>query len=140
MADDRRPIGYWLKHLDVLIERALESALAEEGITRREWQVLNTLANGPSSLVDLEQAVEPFLAEDPDAARRAVANLEMREWARSIEGNVLRLTATGVEAHARLRDRVGATRRLLVRGVSEEEYAQTVDVLRRMAENLETGE
>ncbi len=61
MSGDRRPIGYWLKRLDVLIEKTFERTLAEEGTTRREWQVLNTLAEGPSSAADLEPAVDPFL-------------------------------------------------------------------------------
>lgn len=137
MTDDRRPIGYWLKRLDVLIEKTFERTLGEEGITRREWQVLNTLAAGPSSVAELEQAVDPFLAEDRQSLRHAVADLETRGWAGPTDGNLLRLTPRGEAAHTRLRERVGETRRLLVRGVSEGEYVQTVDVLRRMAENLE---
>ena len=32
----QRPIGYWLKHLDRLIDQAAERALAEEHLTRRQ--------------------------------------------------------------------------------------------------------
>jgi hypothetical protein len=49
MADDRRPIGYWLKHLDSMIEGTFERTLASEGLTRRHWQVLNTLHTQPST-------------------------------------------------------------------------------------------
>ncbi len=38
MEPERRPIGYWLKHLDGLIERAFEGALGTAGLTRRHWQ------------------------------------------------------------------------------------------------------
>ncbi len=140
MSGERRPIGYWLKQLDVLIEKTFERTLAEEGTTRREWQVLNTLAEGPSSAADLEQAVDPFLAEDPQSFRHAIADLETRAWVGPTDDNLLRLTPAGEAAHVRLRARVGGTRRLLVRGISKEEYVQTVDVLRRMAENLEVVE
>src|SRR5215475_12371622 len=32
-----RPIGYWLKHLDRLIETAAERTFAEQKLTRRHW-------------------------------------------------------------------------------------------------------
>jgi hypothetical protein len=35
MSEDRRPIGYWIKHLDGLIEAAFERTLAGQGVTRR---------------------------------------------------------------------------------------------------------
>jgi hypothetical protein len=43
MSEDRRPIGYWLKHLDGLIEAAFSRTLAGQGVTRRHWQALKTL-------------------------------------------------------------------------------------------------
>jgi hypothetical protein len=49
MREDRHPIGYWLKHLDSLIEAAGERALAGQGVTRRHWQALNTLQERPST-------------------------------------------------------------------------------------------
>jgi hypothetical protein len=49
MREDRRPIGYWLKHLDGLIEAAVERALAGQGVTRRHGQALNTLQERPST-------------------------------------------------------------------------------------------
>ena len=45
---DRKPIGYWLKELDRLIEGTLDRALADEGVTRRDWQVLNALEPDPA--------------------------------------------------------------------------------------------
>lgn len=43
MSEDRRPIGYWLKHLDGLIEAAFSRTLAGQGVTRRHWQALKIL-------------------------------------------------------------------------------------------------
>ena len=36
---DRRPIGFWLKLVDRLIDARLEASLG--GLSRRHWQVLN---------------------------------------------------------------------------------------------------
>ena len=64
-ADAARPIGYWLKHLDRLIDDSFSRALAADELTRRHWQVLNTAARGPASPAELTQALEPFLRGDP---------------------------------------------------------------------------
>ena len=37
MTGERRPIGYWLKRLDGLIERTFERNLADEGVPRRDY-------------------------------------------------------------------------------------------------------
>ena len=42
-----RAIGYWLKHLNRLIEEAFGDALEEQALSRRHWQAMNTLAGAP---------------------------------------------------------------------------------------------
>ncbi|RVX47048.1 hypothetical protein EDD27_9969 [Nonomuraea polychroma] len=113
-----RPIGYWLKHLDNLLESAMDQAL--ETVTRREWQVLNAAAQGGGS------GPMPF-----DGVEEAVERLVARGWL-SDE----RLTEAGKAAHAEIAERVGRFRRQVSAGVTPEEYQATVDVLRRMAANL----
>ena len=140
MADDRRPIGYWLKHLDRLIEGTFERTLASEGLTRRHWQALNTLRARPSTHAEIAAALAPFLAGDPGAERRVVDDLVARGWVKPGRNDLLELTAEGVGAHAALHERVAATRQALLRGVTEDEYRAVIDVLRRMAENLERVE
>jgi len=140
MADDRRPIGYWLKHLDRLIEGAFELTLASEDLTRRHWQVLNTLHTGPSTHAEIADALAPFLIDEPGAAREVVDDLVAKGWVEPGQDDRLALTATGIRAHAALLERVTATRQLLVRGVTEDEYRAVIDVLRRMAANLERAD
>ena len=67
MEPERRPIGYWLKHLDRLIDQAFERALDADGLTRRHWQVLNTLAAGPSTNAALTAALQPFVQDEAKA-------------------------------------------------------------------------
>lgn len=137
MGQDRRPIGYWLKHLDGLIEETFERTLAGEGVTRRQWQALNTLQERPSTQAEIAEALQPFLVDDPGADRRVIDELMVRGWAQQGEGDRLELTAAGARAHAALLERIQAMRQLLVRGVTREEYLAAIGVLRRMAENLE---
>ncbi|MFC9229389.1 hypothetical protein ACFTZI_10550 [Streptomyces decoyicus] len=43
-----KPIGYYLKALDVLIDEDFARSLSAHELTRRDWQVLNSLAlQGP---------------------------------------------------------------------------------------------
>lgn len=137
MREDRRPIGYWLKRLDGLIEEHFERTLAGDDVTRRQWQALNTLHQQPATQAELAQALQPFLVNDPGADRRVIDELVARGWVRPGEGDRLELTPAGAGAHAGLLERIQATRQLLVRGVTQEEYRAAIDILRRMAENLE---
>jgi DNA-binding MarR family transcriptional regulator len=140
IGEDHRPIGYWLKHLDGLIEAAFERTLRSEGVTRRHWQALNTLRERPSTQAAIADALAPFLAGDPGADQRVIDELVARGWVERGEGHLFRLTPAGTRVHAALLERIQATRQLLVRGVTQEEYLATIDVLRRMARNLERGE
>ena len=140
MGEDRRPIGYWLKHLDGLIEAAFERTLTSKGVTRRHWQALNTLHERPSTQAAVADALAPFLADDPGADERVIDELVTRGWVERGEGKVLKLTPVGTRVHAALLRQIQATRQLLMRDVTQEEYLAVVDVLRRMAANLERGQ
>jgi DNA-binding MarR family transcriptional regulator len=127
-----RPVGYWVKEVDRLIEESFGRLLAEEGLTRRHWQVLNTIAAGTTSQDGIDRALAPFLAGAGSAA--VVADLENRGWVRRESG--IAFTATGSRAHAALRERVGTHRRRVTEGITAEEYAGVIGVLERMAANL----
>jgi hypothetical protein len=106
------PIGYWLKRLDRAIDGALDATLAAEDLTRRHWQTMNFLHEGPSDAPALAEALRPF-------------------WGQGA------LTAAGTATRAKLAEQVDVTRRRLVDGVTREEYRATVKVLQRMTANLE---
>ena len=57
----RQPIGYWLKHLDRLIDRAFEQSLGASNLSRRHWQVLNTLIERPVAVRGLAETLAPFI-------------------------------------------------------------------------------
>ena len=130
MSDDK-PIGWWLKRVDGLLEHAFDEALAREGLTRRHWQLLNVLGDG----VPAATGMAPFLPADPaardDELARLVADLRARRW---IDADGLR--AEGVTARERIGAAVARLRKRATEGVPGEDYARVVATLRRMADNL----
>ncbi|OMI37325.1 MarR family winged helix-turn-helix transcriptional regulator [Streptomyces sparsogenes] len=133
-----KPIGYWLKHLDGLIEADFARALDAGGLARRHWQTLNSLSAGPSTPDQLADALRPFWGEGAITLDEVLDELERRGWvARDGSGGPYALTPLGVEGHAAAAERIGAARRRITDGVTDDEYLATVGVLRRMAENLE---
>ena len=46
MDAEDRPLGYWLKQVDRLLDDAFDRVLRDEGVTRRHWHVLNVLRRG----------------------------------------------------------------------------------------------
>jgi DNA-binding MarR family transcriptional regulator len=135
-ARPNQPIGYWLKHLDRLIDADFDRALGAGQLSRRHWQVLNLLARQPARPADLRAALAPFLADTPQAQTAVTSDLIGRGWVADDDGR-LHLTDTGREAHAAILAEVTGTRRKIVDGISDDEYLATVDVLRRMVANLE---
>jgi len=74
-----RPIGFWLKLLDRLIEEALDAALAGERLTRRDWQVLNVVGQGATSAAELQERLQPFLDSEGTTAP-LLPHLRERGW------------------------------------------------------------
>lgn len=131
-----RPIGYWLKKLDSLIDGQFERQLSEASVSRRQWQLLNLLEDGPRSVPDLQAELEPFLQGDAGDLEDALARLVTRGWAESTD-NIANLTETGQAQFGLVKAKVAELRQGLVAGISPEEYEATIDVLARMAANLE---
>jgi hypothetical protein len=133
-----RPIGYWIKEVDRLLDETFALALGSERCTRRHWQLLNALEPGPQGEAELEAAVGPFAAADPSGVGAALEELLLRGWAQRLPEVGITLTPKGRGVHQRLHTTVAAHRRHIAEGVTEPEYRTTVTVLERMAGNLET--
>jgi DNA-binding MarR family transcriptional regulator len=133
-----RPIGYWLKRLDRLIDARFENQLGEAGLSRRHWQLLNLLEDGPRSVPELQAELEPFLQGAPDELSEAISGLVTRGWADS-QDNIVSLTETGQAQFGLVKAKVAELRQALMAGISPEEYQATIEVLARMATNLESN-
>ena len=134
--DSERPIGYWLKKLDRLIDTQFELQLSTARLSRRQWQLLNLLENNPRSVPELEAELEPFLQRVAQELSDALAGLVTRGWAESRD-NIVNLTETGRAQFEIVKATAAEVRQTLMRGIPPEEYRTTIDVLARMAANLE---
>jgi DNA-binding MarR family transcriptional regulator len=130
------PIGYWLKRLDRAIDGALDHTLAAEDLTRRHWQTMNILHEGPSDAHALAEALRPFWSQGAITLDEVLSDLERRALVVN-DGGRYALTAAGKATRAKIAGHVDVTRRRLVDGITQEEYLATVEVLQRMAANLE---
>ena len=131
-----RPIGFWLKLVDRLIDEQFASTLEEHGVTRRQWQLLNVLAREPSTVEQLDAAVAPFLsADDQESSAEHLTELIESGWVATTPSGY-DITDRGRGAFERLADVVAVQRTVMAEGVSEQEYEQTVAVLERLARNL----
>ena len=133
----KRPIGYWVKRLDASLEAQLDSTLARVHLSRRQWQVLNTLSSAPVTPAELLDILRPFTTGDGEGGQeRDLAALIRRELVFLLDGR-LALTAAGYVLHSEAARLVEATRHELTAGIGEDEYAIAVSVLERMSNNAD---
>jgi DNA-binding PadR family transcriptional regulator len=139
-----RPIGFWLKLVDRLIDDGFARTLDEHGVTRRQWQLLNILDANAATGEQLSASIRPFLqgeagasAEvgEPATAEENLEELMESDWV-VLEGEFYALTERGRTLFEKLRVIVGTLREQASEGVSESEYATTLVTLERMATNL----
>lgn len=131
-----RPIGFWLKLVDRLIDEQFATTLEEHGVTRRQWQLLNVLSSGPSTVEQLDAAIAPFLrADDHETSVEHLTELIDSAWVDATPSGY-ELTDRGLGAFERLQEVVSTQRTLATEGVTAEQYEQTLVVLERVARNL----
>ncbi len=132
----RRPVDFWLRLLDKLINEHFGRTLDEHGITRRQWEVMNLLSRGPASHDELADALAPFHHEvQPRNLTDELAELEDSGWLLRRE-QVYELTERGQTSYQRLEPVLRATDEEIAHGISPDDYATMLDVLERMAVNL----
>jgi hypothetical protein len=133
MTQQHRPIGYWLKTLDRAIEERFARDLAADSLTRRHWQVFNSLADGPMDEAAVRDGLSPFW-DDVEQWPALRAEVVDRGWVVAT-GSQLSLTDSGRELHRRVFARVKETRQHLLDGIDQQEYFETMRVLEAMTTN-----
>jgi DNA-binding MarR family transcriptional regulator len=131
-----RSLAGWLKHVDGLLDAALDVTLKNNGLRRRHWQVLLTLRSGPCSRADIAEALLPFWVAASVTQTDVVDDLVRRDWA-ATDGSTYTLTAAGESSYARISADVDALRARALDGVDPEHLDITLAVLARVAANLE---
>ncbi|MGC4804269.1 MarR family winged helix-turn-helix transcriptional regulator [Micromonospora sp. DT233] len=132
------PIGLLLRKLDGLIDERFECALGNRDISRRQWQLLNMLAEGPATSDALNAAVAPFLDRTTgETVEPHLAPLATRGLVVAATGGAYELTETGRALLESLAEEVRAIRDRTVRGLADGEYDRVVAGLQTMVANLE---
>ncbi|WP_028279855.1 transcriptional regulator [Arthrobacter sp. H5] len=134
--EQRRPLEFWIKLVDGLIDEQFEASLEEHGVTRRQWQILNLLAKEPATMTDLNTA----LAELPDDHSEETLPEQLEELTDSnwltAQGTEYALTELGRSSVTMLTEVVSHNRDRLGADVSPADYQTATDVLEHMAKNL----
>ncbi len=140
--DTLRPIGYWLKLVDRLIDEQFASTLEEHGVTRHQWQLLNVLSREPATVEQLDAAIAPFLAAsadavavEPETSADHLSELVESDWITLTTGTYT-LAERGRLAFDRLAEVVAANRTSATQGLSLQQYNDTLTALEAMARNL----
>jgi hypothetical protein len=137
---DQRPIGFWLKLVDRMVDERFASTLEEHGVTRRQWQLLSILSRGPATVDELDTAIAPFLAPpaddtEPDSSAENLGELIESGWVIAA-GEGFAITERGSTAFTRLAEVVAANREIATEGVAASEYDAMVATLEQIARNL----
>lgn len=121
-----RPLGFWLRTVDALLDRAFADALEKDDASRRDWMLLNAV----DGTVDAPWLIER-LARRSGRARR----LAERGWIAETDGGWT-LTDDGRAAKDRLGGIVDGIRERVAGAVSPEDLATTLASLEAIAREL----
>jgi hypothetical protein len=138
MSNSNKPIGWWLRRVDRLLEESFGRVLAVEGLSRRHWQLL-TAVDGGAWRTDLDAALAPFWPADLGVRAAELdgllVELEKRGWLVR-DGDRITPTPDGSAARIRVEAVVVRLRGRVFDGIEPERYQQVLATLTRMADNL----
>ncbi len=121
-----RPLGYWLRVVDALLTKEFATAFDGEGVTRRDWMLLNLVSG------DIEA---PGFAQRLARRGKKLRALEERGWITDVEGEWT-LTDEGRAARERLGSTVDGIRTRVAGAVSDDDFATTMASLEAIAREL----
>lgn len=131
------PLGFWLRTVDSLFDSSMDELFSAEGVTRRLWQVLNSIKrNEPASTKDLDEAMAVFLDADVPSSSPLLEDLARRGWVEAA-ADTWTLTDDGRSVVAGLEKQVAHHREVMFRGVEDADYRTTVETLARVTSNLD---
>ena len=130
-----RPIGWWLKEADALLDAAFEDGLRGTSVDRRGWQILSSLAQRPTSRDDLVVSLSAFAA--PSLVDSVIEGLQERGWIQESPAG-LNLSASGVLKQQALAIAVDAVRQKISKALPPEDYEALVSLLARLVAALKS--
>lgn len=159
---NNKPLGYWLAVVERRTHDAMRTAFADQGVSRREWRLLNVIAQAPVTIDELKASMPPRgrgvrqhggkghglrhrrhggerIDRSERPTRRSTAEvldaLVERGWLTS-DGGRFATTDEGSRMIADLGERISSVRATAGNGIPDADYATTVATLEAMARNL----
>ena len=129
-----RPIGWWLKEADALLDAAFEDGLRGTGVDRRGWQVLASLVKGAADRKDLVAALASF--DPPAVVDGVIDGLLGMGWIEQSPAG-LSLSPAGVEHQLALAPAVDVVRQQISAGLPPADYEALISLLARLVAALE---
>ncbi|MEW1980403.1 MarR family winged helix-turn-helix transcriptional regulator [Citricoccus sp. NPDC079358] len=131
-------LSYWINLVDTLLTTRVNESLAEHGLTRAQWQLMNTLTARPQTTEELSQSLAPAAAtteEGPRTVEEHLDELVESGWLVA-EGGMYTLTSTGRTSGERVAAVVEELRAEITEGLDDGQYQRVVQALKTMARNL----
>jgi len=131
-------LSYWLNMVDTLLTQRVNESLAEHGLTRAQWQLMNALTTRPQSTEELAHALPMSVAgadEGPRTVKEHLDELVESGWLVT-EGDLYTLTSTGRTSGERVAAVVEELRADITEGLDERQYETVMSALQTMARNL----
>lgn len=134
----RQPIGYWSGEAYRRVADAIRRSLAANGLSQPQWWILNRLEDTSRAWTRIDLVEELTSYSNGEEGRDIADELEqmITMGLATADGDSVTKTAAGSERLAAARDRNGQTHRDMLTGIDDDEYATTIDVLRRIVGNL----
>jgi len=120
--NDKRPFGYWITAVDRLMRAEFATAFEDEGITRRDWRMLNRVDGAFAATAASGRPLNPHKLQ----------RLLELDWVERTDDG-WGLTESGTLAKQRLSNAVDEIRARVAGAVSPEEYATMTEALEKIA-------
>ena len=132
-----RPLGYWLKLVDSLIDEQFAATLEEHGVTRRQWQVLNLLEQRPATKDELKSELSLFFAtaDEPESFDEHLLELVESGWIVQ-EDSEYSITERGHVSLLKLSELVEKIRTQSGEDLDGSEYQAVVVALEKIARSM----
>lgn len=127
------PIGYYLKKTDNLLTEGINQVHKALGITRTDWQILNSInENVQLDRRELGNLISEFASEE--AINEAISVLIDRYLIQ--DSGYFSLTDKGRDLYQTCLQKQKEFRQKAMKDISEQEYFQTIATLEKIIHNL----
>ena len=133
MENRKLPIGYYLKKVDNLLTDGISKIHAEFGITRTDWQILNTIHDKKNTD---RNTIYELLSEFAtiEHINLLISSLIKNELV--FENETLKLTEKGNDIFQTCLQNQIEFRQKSMQSVTEQEYVQLIGILEKIIDNL----